>query len=86
MPHSNNIILNAELAESLSDLEQHRRDLGMTQVQAGRLVGASPHRLRRLEVEAPISRDTVRMALVYTAFRELLGLPPLPPSNGRGTV
>jgi hypothetical protein len=76
-----NIILTSELADSLADLENHRRELELTQVQAARLVGTSPRRLRRLEVEAPITRDTVRMALVYIAIRDLLGLPPS--SDGR---
>jgi DNA-binding XRE family transcriptional regulator len=82
MPQHDNIILRPETAEGLADLEAHRRALGLTQTQAGRLVGASRQRLRRLEVEAAITPETVRMCLVYSAVRGLLGLPPLS-SNGR---
>jgi hypothetical protein len=80
---SSEISITRELAQSLSDLESHRCELGLSQERAARLLGTSRRRLRRLEVEAPVSPDTIRMALVYTGLRGLLGLPSADDSNGK---
>jgi DNA-binding XRE family transcriptional regulator len=76
------IILTPETAELLGELEPHRRELGLTQEQAAHLLGTSRRRMRRLEVEAPASPQAIRMALVYTGLRGLLGLPRTFDSNG----
>jgi DNA-binding XRE family transcriptional regulator len=80
---TSNLIVTPDTAEALSDLEAHRRELGLTQEQAAHLLGTSRRSMRRLEVEAPVSPQAIRMALVYVGLRVLLDLPPGLGSNGR---